>query len=58
MKCISRLEALNMTERDSNQKLPVAGKKSRLKDGPEPDYAEARNNLAHALEMKNAPAGR
>ena len=23
-----------------------------------PDFAEARNNLAHALEMKNAPAGR
>ena len=23
-----------------------------------PDYAEARNNLARALEMKNAPAGR
>jgi Flp pilus assembly protein TadD len=23
-----------------------------------PDYTEARNNLAHALEMKNAPANR
>ena len=23
-----------------------------------PDFAEARRNLAHALEMKNAPAGR
>ena len=31
--CVGRLEALNMTERDSNRKNPVAGKKSRLKDG-------------------------